>query len=541
MSLAATRTYTLGIIILCSISLSQSCKQDIGGSAWDVDVLAPIISTRLTMADLLDDSIVQADANGALRLKFETDLIGLQIDSIVRIPDTTIITPISFALPITDLPPGSDFLPFIGRTKYNLGGIMLKKVRLKKGKLRVKLRSVLPTPVEFFYEMPLAYLWGNHFEFSSTIDAGTEATPATAEFEFDLTGYEFDLRSSTFQSFNTLESRYTLRTSENGQTVSVPANQAFFFLEYSFFDIVPDYGIGFFGQKSEQVEDEVADLAVLSQITEGQLMLDSVTIDLSVVNGVGADALFRLGYLKSINTRTASTVELQHAIVGSNIQLTRAIDLDGTAQGVQASQQSFRLDNGNSNIKDLLENLPDKLGFAFDFNLNPLGNISSGNDFFYYDRPFEAKLAVNVPLRASVQNLTLVDTLEFDLAENAVIESITRGTFTLVALNGFPLECSIEMVLLNESLQLVDTLVSSALVAAPALDANFKVVQPLETRVSIPLTEATAQRLPEAKHVRLLVRFNSPAQPQLLDIYSHYGIDVKLIGDLNINFSASGN
>jgi hypothetical protein len=541
MSLPIIRRYSFLVVILCGIGFSHGCKQDIGGSAWDVDVLTPIISTRLTMADLLDDSIVQADANGALRLKFETDLIGLQIDSIVRIPDTTIITPISFALPITDLPPGSDFIPFIGRTRYDLGGISLKKVRLKRGKLRVKLRSVLPTPVEFFYEMPLAYLWGNHFQFSSTIDAGTDAVPATAEFEFDLTGYEFDLRSSTFQSFNTLESRYTLRTSENGQTVSVPANQAFFFLEYSFFDIVPDYGIGFFGQKNEQVEDEVSDLAVLSQITEGQLLLDSVTIDLSVVNGVGADALFRLGYLKSINTRTNTTLNLQHSIVGNNIQLTRAIDLDGTAAGVQISQQSFRLDKGNSNIKDLLENLPDKLGFAFDFSLNPLGNISSGNDFFFYDKPFEAKLAVNVPLRASIQNLTLVDTLEFNLAENAVVESITKGTFTLVAVNGFPLECNIEMVLLNESFQLLDTLVNNVSVAAPALNAEFKVVQPLESRVSIPLTEATAQRLPQANHVRLLVRFNSPAQPQLLDIYSHYGIDIKLIGDLNINFNSSGN
>jgi hypothetical protein len=131
--------------------------------------------------------------------------------------------------------------------------------------------------------------------------------------------------------------------------------------------------------------------------------------------------------------------------------------------------------------------------------------------------------------------------LEFNLAENAVVESITKGTFTLVAVNGFPLECSIEMVLLNESFQLVDTLVNNVSVAAPALNAEFKVVQPLESRVSIPLGEAIAQRLPQAKHVRLLVRFNSPAQPQLLDIYSHYGIDVKLIGDLNINFNSSGN
>lgn len=541
MALTAFLRYKQLIFLSLGISMLAACKEDIGGSSWDVDVLAPIVNTRLTMADLLTDSLVEADANGALRLKFETDLIGLEIDSIVQIPDTTVVTPISFDLPITNLPPGSEFVPFIGYTRYDLGGIELKKVRLKKGTLKVKLRSVLPTPVDFFYEMPLAFLWGNPFQFNSRIEAGSQDVPATAQFEFDLTGYEFDLRSSSFQSFNTLESRYTLKTSVDGQTVSVPAGQTFFFLEYTFENITPEYGIGYFGAQQQQVDEEVEDIDVLRLITEGQLLLDSVTIDLSVVNGVGADALFRLGMLSSVNTRTGNTVNLQHAIVGADLQLTRAIDLNGTAAGVQPSLLNFRLDNSNSNIKSLVQNLPDKLGFAFNFNLNPLGNISSGNDFFYYDRPFEAKLAVNVPLRASFQNLTLVDTLAWDLGENAVVESITEGAFTLVAKNGFPVECSITMTLLDASHNFVAVLVDNAVVASPVLDAQNKVIAPLESRVAIPLTTALAALVPQAQFVRLQVRLNSPAQPQLLDIYAHYGIDVKLIGDLNINFSTSGN
>jgi len=149
---------------------SAGCKQDIGGFMWDVDVLAPVASTKLTMADLLADSLLEADGEGRLRLRFETDLIGLQIDSIVRIPDTTIVLPINFPIAIDDLPPGSEFPPLFGITRFDLADIALKRVRVRDGSLRVLLRSVLPTPVEFEYSMPRALLWGNPFVFTSRIE-----------------------------------------------------------------------------------------------------------------------------------------------------------------------------------------------------------------------------------------------------------------------------------------------------------------------------------------------------------------------------------
>lgn len=532
----------IGIVAgLSGLLATSSCTEDIGGSSWDMDVLAPLVSAKLTMADLLTDSLIEADAEGRLRLRFETDLIGLQIDSIVRIPDTTIIDTISFTIPITDLPPGSDFLPFLGRTRYQLGGVALTNVRLRQGKLKVKLRSVLPTPVEFTYEMPLAHLWGVPFIFTSRIEAGSAGNPAETEFEFDLRHYDLDLRSSSLQSYNTLESRYTLRTAADGITVSIPAGQEFFFLEYSFVDIVPDYGRGYFGQQSEEVDELLDDIDVLSRITDGQLLLDSVTIDLMVINGVGADAMFRLNSLSSINTRTGNTVNLAHPIVQSNQPLSRAVDVNGSAAGVQASTLNFRLDNSNSNVKAVLENLPDKLGFNFKFDINPLGNVSSGNDFFYYDRPFEARMAVNVPLRASIQNLTLVDTVAWNLEGNAAIESINSGMFTLVAKNGFPLEGMAELILLDSNMQRFDTLVAPSVIACPALDSELKVIAPLESRISIPLPARTAERLHMARFVRITVRFDSPFQPQLIDLYSHYAIDLKVIGNLSINFNPSGN
>lgn len=536
------RPLLAALLLLLTTGLGfNGCKEDIGGSTWDVDLLTPIANVRLTMADLLTDSLVQEDADGRLRLKFETDLIGLQIDSIVRIPDTTITTPISFTQPVTNLPPGSQFIPFITFTKFNLGGIGLQRVRMREGRVRVVIRSELGTPVNFNYQLPLAYLWGTPFSYSTRVEAGSASAPSEVEFTFDLRGYEIDLRTSTQTQVNTIEGRYIIETAADGVPVSMAANVPFFFIDLSFEGLVPDYGRGFFGQDGETVEEELTDIDVLSSLTEGALMLDSVTIDLSIINGVGADAAFRMGQLRSVNTRTGSIIALQHSLVGSTQNLSRAIDLDGTAAGVQISQLSFRLDNATSNIKALLENLPDRLDFAFDFNLNPLGNVSLGNDFFYYERPFEAKIAVNIPLRASMQNLTLVDTLDWELAGNAAVESINHGSFTLIAKNGFPLQGKIELVLMDEGYQAVGTLVQELTVPSPALDAERKVTAPLESRHTIPVPAELADQISLAKFARLKVTFDSPFQPDLIDIYAHYGIDIKLIADINVNLGGNGN
>lgn len=537
----ANRLFVTIATILTLASGINGCKEDIGGSNWDVDLLTPIANVRLTMADLLTDSLLQEDTDGRLRLKFETDLIGLQIDSLVRIPDTVITTPVSFTQPVTNLPPGSEFIPFVTFTKFNLGGIGLRHVRIREGRVRVVIRSELGTPVDFNYSLPLAYLWGNAFNFSTRVEAGSPESPSSTEFTFDLRHYELDLRTSTQTQVNTIEGRYIIRTADDGVPVSMAANVPFFFIDLHFEGLVPDYGRGYFGQQEETVDEDLDDIDVLSRITDGALLLDSVTVDLNIVNGVGADATFRMGHLRSINTRTGSTVELQHAIVGSAQNLSRAIDINGTAEGVQASQLNFRLDNSNSNIKSIIENLPDRLGFAFDFNINPLGNVSLGNDFFYYDRPFEAKMAVNVPLRASMQNLTLVDTLEWDLSENAAVQSINHGSFTLVAKNGFPLQGKVELILLDENHLAVGTLVEELTVAEPVLDADMKVVAPKESRHLIPVPESLADQITQAKFARLKVTFDSSAQPELIDIYAHYGIEIKLIADLNVNLGAGGN
>lgn len=516
-----------------------SCKQDLANAQWDVDVLAPVIKTKLTLADLVADSLLSTDADGGLRLKVEMPLIDLPLDSILQIPDTAIEKTISLPATLNNVPPGTQLLPLSDATQYNLGDLALKKVVVRQGKLKLKVSSMLPTKVEFEYLIPGASKYGAVFQTAQTVEAGSNTNPAALEVEFDLAGYSIDLTGVSGTGFNTLATTFLIKTAEDGDTVSIVAGQEFFKLEYGFIGILPDYGLGYFGQESTNSENENANLDVLSKITEGQMFLDSVTIGLSLTNPVGADARFKLDELASINTRTNTTVNLTHSIVGSNILLSRAQDVAGSAQSVIPYQVNYELNNANSNIKQFIENLPDQLGFTFGFDLNPLGNVSAGNDFFYYDRPFQALMDIDVPLRTTLSNLTLVDTLDWNLSDVGAVTSINSGSFTLVANNGMPLEGVMELVLLDENAISLDTLLVPSTIAAPPLNAENKVVAPVESRIVIPVPDKTSDILDRTKKVRIQVRFNTANQTDLIEFYDTYFIDVKLIGNFNINFGAS--
>lgn len=526
----------LGLAVIAAVG--GGCKQDLANSQWDVDVLAPVIQTRLTMADLLADSLLVANSEGALRLKVETPLIDLPLDSILKIPDTTVYDAIGVPLPLNNIQPGTEIpFPLTSETQYDLGELALSSVLLRTGRLRLTAKSVLETAVDFDYIMPTAYLFGSPFSTSQTIEAGSSSDTAVFEAVFDLSGYHIDLRGASGTGFNTLVTDYIIKTSETGQVVSIPGlPNEFFFFEYTFEDMVPDYGKGYFGQQTTSVEDENSEIDVLNRITEGQMFLDSVTIDLKVTNGVGADARFKLEHLKSINTRQSTTVNLAHEIVGDNVLLTRAQDPTGNAEDVLSSEVNYQLNNANSNIKEFIQNLPDQLGFTFNFELNPLGNISSGNDFFYYDKPFQALMNIDIPLRATLTNLTLVDTLAWDLSTTGVVEMVNSGTFTLIANNGLPLEGTVELILLDENLNELDTLVAPSTILAPALDTQNKVIAPLESRVIIPISSNTSAVMPQTKHIHIRATFSMQNQSDLIEFYDSYGIDLKLIGNFNLNF-----
>jgi hypothetical protein len=524
----------LGYIALFTCFLAQSCKEDIGNTSWDVDLLAPVITTSLNLGDLLNDTILTSDSDGKLRLFLERDLLALSFDSILKIPDTTIAQTLSLPFALNNLPAGSTIPPVEEITNYELGDKSIKTAKIREGKLTVKFTNLLETKVRFDYTVESATINGSTLDVSEWVEVGGAST--TTEVEVDLAGYTFDLSGPTGASANQLVSNYSVTTDPDGATITVSANSQIFDLEYTFSEITLDYGLGYFGQESVTTENDTTTLQGMQNIVEGSLFLDSATVGLTVVNGVGMDGIFQLNELNGINTRTGNNVVLSHAIIGDAIMMARAQDLDGTPEGISAVTLDYQLNNDNSNVKAFIENLPDQLDFSFDMSLNPLGNVSAGNDFFYFDSPFKAKIKVDIPMRVRADNVVLQDTLAWDLGQGSTVESINYGTLTMIVNNGFPLIGEPQLIMLDSNFALLDTLLFPAQILAPELTSEGKVEEAVESRITIDLPESKMELMPETRHVIIRMGFSTVSQPDLIGFYEDYSLDIKLVGNFNFTF-----
>src|SRR5678815_5490990 len=87
-----------GLIFLCLVAV-LSCKMDNDSPQWDVDVLAPLVTSTLDIGNLIADSLLQADSAGVMHVVFEKSLNGTNLDSLVDIPDTVLTT--SFSVPVS--------------------------------------------------------------------------------------------------------------------------------------------------------------------------------------------------------------------------------------------------------------------------------------------------------------------------------------------------------------------------------------------------------------------------------------------------------
>jgi hypothetical protein len=88
--------------------------------------------------------------------------------------------------------------------------------------------------------------------------------------------------------------------------------------------------------------------------------------------------------------------------------------------------------------------------------------------------------------------------------------------------------------LLDGNKQPIGSLFSSpSLIQCPPLDANNKVVSPLQSKLFIPLTPQKTSILQKAKYVYYTATFNTANQPNQVKFYSNYTLGLLLTADIN--------
>jgi len=518
------RVASFGLLILSTLT---ACRKDAEPARWDVDVLAPLLTTRFTIADIIPDSLQSVAADGAITLVYSEELFAVDLDTVLEIPDTSFIYPYAFPLPGNDqfaLPAGFPVISENNLIRFNLPDLALSKLIVREGNLELRMKNKMGSVINGTFGLPGGVFADGTSSVVATVGPGSVANPAYSSTQRDLAGGSFDLRGPSFNDVNTLATTVNAQLDPNGNGASV-TNQDSVIVTAEYSGLVPHYAKGYFGSRTINVGPESNPLGLFNNFVSGTLDLDRVRLQVKVENGIGMDLRIRLNSLQAVNTRTGVTVDLVHTILDGPINLNRALDLGNS---FRSSIYEDELDNDNSNVDLFLENLPDQLQYSLDLDLNPLGDISNGNDFLYHDSRLQALLELEVPLNIIATDLVLENIVKPDLPGNEEDQTIRDGDLNLFATNGFPFSGSVVLDIVDRDRNFLSAVMVQGGITAGILGADGLVQATTASELHATLTSEQIDLLYGEGRFRVRIAFNTADQTQHLRLLERYAMDLQI-------------
>jgi hypothetical protein len=449
--------YAIGFFVLL---LFAGCRREFESPSWEMNLNAPLIYSDLGIEDLIADSILSVNPDNSVNLVFDETFFSYGLDSVLGLADSTVKDSF-YAIISSYVSPGGTIFSNVDNNDLNINGAELTQIDLKQGFLDYKITSNIQDTTIVTYTITTGTFGALPIELVVTIPPATVTTNSVVSGTFSLAGASLDLTGILNNTFNSYQTSFVAKTAPGATGVSLTSFVSKVSLEANFRDMVPSYVRGYFGNLTNNTPLESQTFNFLESLNSATLDLSAINTKFYVSNGLGADASFRLDSLIAYKTSTATSVVLNHSMIGQTTNINRALDM-----GWYASPYKYEVDvnSSNSNIESFAELLPDVVKYKLGVELNPLGNISGHSDFVYENSRVEAGLSVNIPLNLIASQIKLADTLDFNLDDYDQNGKILKGRLKVNVMNGLPLKATLKVQMLDENSMVIGNLISSAVV-----------------------------------------------------------------------------
>ena len=390
---------------------------------------------------------------------------------------------------------------------FQLGSARLTEVGIKEGTVTINALSTLPDTGTIIYAIPS--LSKNGISFDTTIKIPPNTNGIATQFFFNFDGYTMSLTGQKDRiggdTVNTIYATLEAYLDSTGQLETIHQVDSFYlFNNYNF---IPEYAIGYIGQDTIENAPESIDTDLFNFISSGTLDLEKVLVSISTNNYIGADAAIKFNNFSGSNT----TTNLSAVIDNSEIHhIGRAIlNSDKT---ITPTNTTILLE-----ADEILEIFPDKLTTHSIIYLNPNGEAITP-DFLYTEYPLEVTLGVEVPLSFIAKELVLSKTsdLETDNIEELEILYITIQ-------NGLPFEADLNLIVLDEADQVIDTIIKNNRILGAITNAEGKVT---EVRTSV--IEIKNKDLSGMHKIYSNAVFSTSNETNFVRVFNNYTMDITL-------------
>lgn len=423
---------------VCFILFLSSCNR--GDTTWEPEFAFPIAKGELSFNDLENDNdYLQLDGE-VVEVHFYDTLAPLDLKELINLSDTLLEAEYTPGIGLGPLPfeNATNIFTLDEDFHFNLDGALLRYGKVKSGSLRVVFESDVDGYLDLTYLLTGIQLDGEPLSLLGQTEPATAEDPFSDEIIVDISGYSLDFTGASGIERNTLTGELNVTTSSSPAHTAQVYGSNLVTVKMELLELEIEELRGYFGQWEREIDEEIVLDSLVYQ--GGTVTLGELNASLEFINNFGVDAQVQLSELATLNSVTGNQVVLQTTDLYSLVNISRAIE---TADEVIPSSVMFEFDD-SSNLVEALSVTPNRLKLHGDAVLNPLGDVSGGFDFFLDQYPFQMVADISFPLCASIEDLTLVDTLNLDLEKE---ENIKVLALTAVLKNSFELGFDVEMFL----------------------------------------------------------------------------------------------
>ncbi len=319
-------------------------------------------------------------------------------------------------------------------------------------------------------------------------------------------------------------------------------------------DLRPTFARGYMRNKKILAGPTEIDFELFDNIKSGRIDLENVDFEIEVDNGMGAAATARFTEIKGENS-SGDEVALTFDGGDDSLFIDKALynfENNRTTHVVSAKT----LNPSNSNIDDFVENLPSKIAYEVEVELNTdytppvverdfldallVDDPTEPINFVHHLDDISASLNLEVPLSVITDSLVLVDTLDFSL-NNASSNEVESGKFKLLIDNGFPFDATTSLYFLDDMGIVIDSLWTNQTAIKANIGPDGRVTSSNRSVIEFSVTPEKMEVIKTASLLYVEAGFHTfeltDPSAEHYKIYSDYSFGVKLVGDFKYKFS----